>query len=83
MRINDLVEMTIFLYLICSSIYAKMQGFVVECVFFFFFFFFIYAEIQDVLENLPVDCAHTLWVKNFVEIALSLGFVGNVASRLC
>ena len=46
MSINDFVEMTIFLWLICFSIYAKMQGFTVlffalsfSLVFFFFFFF--------------------------------------------
>ena len=37
MSINDFVEMTIFLCSICFSIYAKMQGFVDECVFFFLF----------------------------------------------
>ena len=46
MRINDSVEMTIFLCLICFSIYAKMQGFADEYVFFFFFFAF-YVEIHD------------------------------------
>ena len=34
MSINDFVEMTIFLCLICFSIFAKMQGFVDECEFF-------------------------------------------------
>ena len=45
MSINDFVEMTILRGLICFSIYAKMQVFVDECVFFFFFFAF-FAEIQ-------------------------------------
>ena len=42
MSINDFVEITIFLYLIGFSIYAKMQGFVPEYAIFLF-----YAEIQD------------------------------------
>ena len=31
MSINDCVEMTMFLCLICFSIYTKMQGFIEEC----------------------------------------------------
>ena len=74
MSINDFVEINIFL---CFSICAKMQGFIDQCVFFFFFFFF--TEIQDGHQkwqendfwgNLPVESADTLWVKNFIEIAL-------------
>ena len=45
MNINDSVEMTIFLCLICFSIYPKIQGFLYKCVFFFVFAF--YAEIQN------------------------------------
>ena len=73
MSINQFVEITVFLCLICFSIYVKMQG-----VFFWFFFPF-YAEIQnghqkwrenDFWEKSLVDSADNLWVKNFVEIAL-------------
>ena len=93
MSIKKFVEMTIFLCLICFSIYDKMQGFIDESCLFNFFFFFIYlffffflcvcvfkAEIKDgrqkwqendFSEKSPVDSADTLWVKNFVEIALS------------
>ena len=47
--------MTVFLCLICFSIYDKMQGFLDESglfiyfnfFFFFFFFFVFYAEIQN------------------------------------
>ena len=50
------------------SIYAKMQSFVDESVFFFSF----YTEIQDGCqkwqENDPAD---SLGVKNFIQIALS------------
>ena len=73
MSINDVVEMNIFLCLICFSICDKLQDFIDEYVFF-------YAEIQDgrqkwrennFWENSPLDSADTLRVKNFVEIALS------------
>ena len=73
MSINDFVKMNIFLCVICFSICAKIQGFIDECVFF-------YAEIQDgrqkwhendFWENLPGESADTLWVKYFIEIALS------------
>ena len=54
MSINEFVEMTIFLCLICFSIYNKMQSFIDESGLFifllfiyFFFFFAFYAEIQD------------------------------------
>ena len=44
MSINEFVEMTIFLCLICFYIYDKMQGFVDESGFFYLIFFclFIY-----------------------------------------
>ena len=53
MSINEFVEITIFLCLICFSIYDKMQGFIDESGLFiflflnFFFFLAFYAEIQD------------------------------------
>ena len=86
MSINEFVEMTIFLCLICFSIYDKMQGFIYESGLFTFLFSYLfiflafYTEIQDghqkwqendFCEKLPVDSADTLWVKNFVEVALS------------
>ena len=37
MSINEFVEMTIFLRLICFSIYDKMQGFIDESGLFIFF----------------------------------------------
>ena len=79
MIINEFVEMTIFLCLICFSIYDKMQGFIYESGLFnflfiyFFFFFAFYAEMKkdgDFCKS-PVDSADTLWVKSFVKIALS------------
>ena len=61
-----------------------MQGFLDESGLFIFlciyFFFVFYAEIQnghqkwwenDFWEKSPVDSPDNLWVKNFVEIALS------------
>ena len=73
MSIYEFVEMTIFLCLICFSIYDKMQGFIDESglavflfIYLFFFFFAFYTEIQDgrqkwrennFCEKLPVDCA--------------------------
>ena len=80
MSINQFIEMTIFLCLICSSISDKMQGFLHESGLFIYLFIFAFdAEIQDgqkwwendFWEKSPVDSADTLWIKNFVEIALS------------
>ena len=45
MSINGFVEMTIFLCLICFSIYEKMHRFQDKCV------FAIYVEIQDDLQK--------------------------------
>ena len=79
MSINEFVEMTIFLCLICFSIYDIMQGFIDESGLFIFFLAF-YTEIQDgcqkwrendFCEKSPENSVDTLWVKNFVEIALS------------
>ena len=53
MSINEFVEMTVFLCLICFSIYDKMQGSPDESglfiffVYLFYFFFALYAEIQN------------------------------------
>ena len=74
MSINQFVEMRVFLCLICFSIYDKMQGFLDESGLFIYFAF--YAEIQkwqenDFGEKSSVDSADNLWVKIFVEIALS------------
>ena len=84
MSINEFVEMTIFLCLICFSINDKLQGFIDESdlfIFLFIYFFFVfYVEIQDghqkwwendFCEKSPVDSLDTLRVKNFIEIALS------------
>ena len=83
MSINQLIspEKTVFLCLICFSIYDKMQGFLDESGFFrFFCVLAFYAEIQNgqqkwwenfFWEKSPVDSADKLRVKNFVEIALS------------
>ena len=79
-NINEFVDMTIFLCLICFSIYDKMQGFIDESGLFIYLFFTFYAEIQDgrqkwqendFCETSPVDSPDTLWVKNFVKITLS------------
>ena len=71
MSINEFVEITILLCLICFSIYDKMQGFIDESGLFIYFFAF-YAKIQDgrqkCREKMPVDSADTLWVKNFVYL---------------
>ena len=63
------------------------------CLFFYLFiyFFAFYAEIQnghqkwqekDFWENLPVDSADNLWVKNIVEIALSCS-ISKINGFLC
>ena len=76
MSINDFVEITIFLCLICFSISAKKQGFEDEDE----FFFFLRQKFQnghqkwkenDFWENSPLDSADTLPLKNFVKITLS------------
>ena len=55
MSINDFVEMTIFLCLVCFSIHAKMQGVLDACVFF--------TEENNFWEKSPVESADTLGVK--------------------
>ena len=79
MSINEFVEMTIFLCLICFSIYDKMQGFIGESGLFIYFLCFTQKFKMAAksggktffCEIMPVDSVDTLWVKNFVEIALS------------
>ena len=68
MSINDFVEMTIFLCLICFSIYAKMQSFLDE---WFFCVCVFYTSENDFGEKSPVVSADTLSDKDLVEIALS------------
>ena len=76
MNINDFVEMTVFLCLICFSIYAKMQGFVDKCVCFVSVCFMLKFKMatknarKTIFEKSPVDSADTLGLKNFVEITL-------------
>ena len=70
MSINDFVEMTIFLCLICFSIYAKMQGFLEEC----FFFFTLYAEENDLWGKSPIDSADTLQGKKICQNCSSRTF---------
>ena len=50
MSINEFVEITILLCLICFSIYDKMQGFIDESGLFIYFLAF-YAEIQEILSR--------------------------------
>ena len=77
MSINDFVEMTLFLYLICFSIYPKIQGFVNECslcrnstrVSKMAGKRFLVKKIF--YENSPLDFVDTLRIKNFIEIALA------------
>ena len=70
-----------------------MQSFIDESGLFIFLKFFLsfYAEIQDgrqkwrendFCKKSPVDSADTLWVKNFVEIALSRS-VSETNTFLC
>ena len=81
MSINQFVEMTIFLCLICFSIYDKMQGFTDDCGLFIFYLFFCVLcrnsnghqkwRENHFWEKSPVDSADNLQVKNFMEITLS------------
>ena len=81
MRINQFVEMIVFLCLICFSIYDKMQGLLDESglfIFLFIYFFAFYAEIQNGYQKWRendfweksqiVDSADNLRVKDFVKI---------------
>ena len=81
MSINEFVEMTNFLCLICFSIYDKMQSFIDESgllifllLLLYFFFCVFYAEIQDgrqkwwennFCKKSPVDSADTLAGEKF------------------
>ena len=79
MSINQFVEMTVFLCLICFSIYDKMQGFLDESGLFIFFCVSCRnlkwpAKVAGKLflgKKSPVDSADNLRVKNFMEITLS------------
>ena len=92
MSINEFVEMTIFLCLICFSIYDKMQGFIDESgLFTFYLFICILCRIQDghqkwrendFCKKSPVDSADILQVKIFIEIALSRS-VFEINTFLC
>ena len=92
MSINEFVEMTIFLCLICFSIYDKMQSFIDESgLYIYLFSFAFYPEIQDghqkwrennFCEKSPVDSADKLQVKNSVEITLFRS-VSKINTFLC
>ena len=83
MSINQFVEMTVFLCLIWFfSIYDKMQGFLDESGLFIFLFIYFCVLCRNskwpqkvagkrFLGKSSVDSADNLWVKNFMEIALS------------
>ena len=85
MSITEFVEMTVFLCLICFSIYDKMQGFLDESgLFIFLFIFFLCVCVlcrnskwppkvvgKRFLGKIASSPADTLWVKNFVKIARS------------
>ena len=46
MGINEFVEMTIFLCLICFSIYEKMQGFIYESGLFILFYYYFFFTLR-------------------------------------
>ena len=83
MSINQFVEMTVFLCLICFPFmteckvsYIYETGLFIFFIFFLFFFFFCFMQkfkmaTKSGRKTMPVDSAATLWVKNFIEIALS------------
>ena len=82
MSINQLVEMTVFLCLICFSIYDKMQGFLDESGLFIYFFYWggVMQKFKMATKSggktifgkySPVHSADNLRVKNLVEIAVS------------
>ena len=89
--------MTIFLCLICFSIYDKMQGFIDESgLFIFLFIFFFFFGVlhrnsrwppksggeNNFCKKSPVDSADTMRVKNFVEIAPSCS-ISEINVFLC
>ena len=51
MSINEFVEMTVFLCLICFSIYDKMQGSLDESGLFIFLFIYIYIFFRTLCRN--------------------------------
>ena len=87
MSINHFVEMTVFLCLICFSIYNKMQGFLDESGLFIFFFFWGGGggggALVQKFKMASKSCGKTIFAKTastlcrypadqkFVEIALS------------
>ena len=88
MSINQFVEMTVFLWLICFSIYDKMQGLLDESGLFIFIylliFFAFYTEIQNGHQKWHENdfWENNLRVKNFVEIALSRS-ISEINRFLC
>ena len=72
MSINQFVEMTIFLCLICFSIYDKMQGFIDESGLFIFLLIY-YLFIFFIL------CRNSRWPPKVA----GKRFLRKVASRLC
>ena len=71
MSINQFVEMTVFLCLICFSIYDKMQGFLDESDLFIFLFICLifFACYAEILKWPPKVAGKQ--------------FLGKIASSLC
>ena len=70
MSINEFVEMTIFLCLICFSIYNKMQGFINESglfifyLFIYLFFFFFFLRFTQKFKMASKSGRKTIFVKS-------------------
>ena len=82
MSINQFVEMTVFLCLICFSIYDKMQGFLDESGLFIFFIYYYYFFFSVLCRNSkwpPKWQENDFWEKSPVDSAdnLRVTFCGN------
>ena len=65
MSINQFVEVTVFLCLICFSIYDKMQGFLDESgLFIFLFIYFSFLRFMQKVEMATKSGGKTIFGKN-------------------
>ena len=65
MSINEFVEMTIFLCLICFSIYDKMQDFIDESgLFYLFIIFFFFLSFTQKFKMPAKSDGKTIFVKS-------------------
>ena len=64
MSINEFVEMTIFLCLVCFSIYDKMQGFIDESGLVIFLFIFFFLRFMQKFKMATKSSRKTIFAKS-------------------